>query len=263
MIIIKEKILIKNYKKKIKENDIINKEDKKKEYLSKSKLDDFELNNLEYEDALMFDKRSFIQMFWSVLKREHILLFTFFFHNDYNLYYAKNARFIFLLATDMAMNVFFFSDETMKKIYLSYGEYDFVQQIPQIIYSKLLSNLIEVFLCFLMLTDKHYYQIKALTKSDKKEIFDIIKCARTKLIIFFVFTFLVFLFYWYLVTAFCAVYINTQIIFIKNSLLSYAFGFITTFIIYFFPSLLRYISLRCKCCNLKFMYTLSEIIPIF
>ena len=246
-----------------KENDIINKEDKKKEYLTKAKLDDFELNNLDYEEALMFDKRSFIQMFWSVLKREHILLFTFFFHNDYNLYYAKNARFIFLLATDMAMNVFFFSDETMNKIYLSYGEYDFVQQIPQIIYSKLLSNLIEVFLCFSMLTDKHYYQIKALTKSDKKEIFDIIKCARTKLIIFFVFTFLVFLFYWYLVTAFCAVYINTQIIFIKNSLLSYAFGFITTFIIYFFPSLLRYISLRCKCCNLKFMYTLSEIIPIF
>ena len=78
------------------------------------------------------------------------------------------------------MNVFFFSDETMNKLYLSYGKYDFVQNIPQIIYSKLVSNIIEVFLCFLSLTDKHYYQIKALTKNDKIEIFGIIRCTRKK-----------------------------------------------------------------------------------
>ena len=246
-----------------KEKDIVNKEDKKQQYLRKAKLDNFELNNLDYEEALIFDKRNYLKMYWSVLKREHIIIFTFFYHNDYNLYYAKYAKFIFLLATDMAMNVFFFSDETMNKLYLSYGEYDFVQQIPQIIYSKLVSNLIEVFLCFLMLTDKHYYQIKALSKSDKKEIFDIIKCARAKMIIFFIFTFLVFLFCWYLVTAFCAVYVNTQIIFIKNSLSSYALGFFTPFIIYLFPCLFRLISLRCKCCKSKCMYTLSEIIPFF
>ena len=245
------------------ENVIINKEDTKKEYLKNYELENFELNNLEYEDALVFDKRNFFKMYCSILKREHIIIFTFFFHNDYNLYYAKYARFIFLLATDMAMNVFFFSDETMNKLYLSYGKYDFVQQIPQIIYSKLLSNLIEVFLCYLMLTDKHYYQIKTLSKSDKKKIFDIIKCAKAKLIIFFVLTFLVFLFYWYLITAFCAVYVNTQMVYIKDSLLTYVFGFFTPFIIYFFPSLFRIISLRCKCGNWKFMYTLSEIIPFF
>ena len=242
---------------------IEDKKAQKEKLLKQSKLDNFELNNLEYEDALVLDKRGFVGMYWSVLKREHMIIFTFFFHNDYNLYYAKFARFIFLLATDMAMNVFFFSDETMNKLYLSYGKYDFVQQIPQIIYSKLLSNFIEVFLCFLMLTDKHYYQIKSLSKNDKKEIFKIIKKARMKLIIFFVFTFLVFIFYWYLITAFCAVYVNTQIVFIKDSLLSYAFGSLTPFIIYFFPVLFRHISLRCKCCEWKCMYTLSEIIPFF
>ena len=144
------------------------------------KLDNFELNNLEYEDALILDQRNFWQIYWSLLKRENILLFTFYFHNDYNLYYVKNARFIFLLATDMAMNVFFFADETMNKLYLSYGEYDFVQQIPQIVYSKLISIILETFVCYLSLTDKHYYQIKALTKSDKVEIFKIIKCTIIK-----------------------------------------------------------------------------------
>ena len=248
---------------KVTELDEIKLGEKDEFHFKKSKLDNYELNKLEYEDALVLDKRNFIQMYWSVLKREHIIIFTFFFHNDFNLYYAKNAKFIFLLATDMVMNVFFFSDETMNKLYLSYGKYDFVQQIPQIIYSKILSNLIEVILCYFMLTDKHYYQIKVLSKSDKKQIFDIIKCARTKLKIFFIFTFILFLFYWYVVTAFCAVYVNTQIAFIKDSLLSSVLGFFTPFIIYLFPCLFRLISLKCKCCNLNFMYTLSEIIPLF
>jgi len=200
------------------------------------KLDNFELNNLEYEDALILDQRNFWQIYWSLLKRENILLFTFYFHNDYNLYYVKNARFIFLLATDMAMNVFFFADETMNKLYLSYGEYDFVQQIPQIVYSKLTSIILETFLCYLSLTDKHYYQIKALTKSDKVEIFKIIKCTRIKLVIFFVFTFIIFLFYLYLVTAFCAVYENTEIVYIKDSLSSFAFGLLLSLIIYLLPT---------------------------
>ena len=231
--------------------------------LKKGKLDNFELNDLEYEEALILDKRNMCQIYWSLLKREHLIIFTFFYHNDYNLYYVKLARFIFLLATDMAMNVFFFSDETMNKLYLSYGKYDFVQQIPQIIYSKLLSNIIEVFLCFLSLTDKHYYQIKSLNKSNKQKIFNIIKIARVKLIIFFVFTFIVFLFYLYLVTAFCAVYENTEMVYLKDSLSSFAFGFLEPFVIYFIPTFLRIISLRCKCIKLNCFYTLSELIPIF
>ena len=80
----------------------------------------------------------------------------------------------------------------------------------------------------------------------------------------------IFYFYFYIVfilldvvTAFCAIYVNTQIAFIKDSLLSSVLGFFTPFIIYLFPCLFRLISLKCKCCNLSFMYTLSEIIPLF
>ena len=134
-----------NSQKSLKDDADIKKSDEIKLQLKNENLEDFELNNLEYEDALKLDKRNFFRIYWSILKREHIIIFTFFFHNDFNLYYVKFAKFIFLLATDMAMNVFFFSDETMNKLYLSYGKYDFVQNIPQIIYSKLVSNIIEVF----------------------------------------------------------------------------------------------------------------------
>ena len=131
------------------------------------KLDDFELNELSYEEALIYDQRTFFQVYLSLLRREHRILFTFFVCHDYNLIYIKLSRFIFLLATDIAMNVFFFSDVTMHKQFLSYGKYDFVQQIPQIIYSTIVSQIIEVFLCYLSLTDKHIYHIKNLEINTK------------------------------------------------------------------------------------------------
>ena len=42
----------------------------------------------------------------------------------------------------MAMNVFFLADETMHKMFLDYGKYDFIQQIPQIVYSTIISKII-------------------------------------------------------------------------------------------------------------------------
>ena len=164
----------------------------------------------------------------------------------------------------MAMNVFFFSDDSMHKIFLNYGKFNFIQQIPQVIYTTIISQLIEVFLCFLSLTDKHIYYIKKIFDSvDKKEIVNILKCIKIKLIIFFIITFILFAFYWYTVAIFCVVYENTQIIFVKDSLLSFLLSIVYPFIIYLVPSVLRIISLRSSQKNLKCLYKLSDIIPFF
>ena len=99
MIIIKEKILIKNYKKKIKENNSRNIDDlkivsKKKiskfssttfmnsEAMEKNQkadnniillknkiMDDFELNNLEFEEALELDSRNYKNILVNIKKR--------------------------------------------------------------------------------------------------------------------------------------------------------------------------------------------------
>ena len=230
------------------------------------KMDDFELNDLEYVEAIDLDKRPFHQIYWVTLKREHSILFTFFSWNDYNLWYIKFVRFIFLVCTDMAMNVFFFSDDSMHKLYLNYGEYDFIQQIPQIIYSTIISQLLEVFLCYLSLTDKHIYEIKRLKNNNqnKIEVLKIIKCINIKLICFFVFTFVMFAFYWYIITAFCAVYQNTQKTFIKDSLSSFVTSLLTPFPLYLLPVTLRIIALKdIQKKRLKFIYKLSDIIPFF
>ena len=70
--------------------------------------DDLELNQLEFNEAILYDKRPFSQIYFSIIKREHKIIFTFFICNDYNLLSIKISRFIFLIATDMTINVFFF-----------------------------------------------------------------------------------------------------------------------------------------------------------
>ena len=166
----------------------------------------------------------------------------------------------------MALNVFFFSDESMHNIYQSGGNYIFFEQLFQMIISTLVSQLLQIFLNYLTMTDIDYYRIKSINKNNirRESIFSIIKCIKCKLIIFYIFTLILFLFYWYVVTAFCAVYENTQKIFITNSLLSFSMGLIYPFVIYFIPTGLRFIALNSKIKKqLKFLYFLSNIIPFF
>ena len=61
--------------------NVINDSNRKNESLfsgkEMKKLDEFELNELEYDKAIFYDKRSFIRTYWDMLCREHIIIFTF------------------------------------------------------------------------------------------------------------------------------------------------------------------------------------------
>ena len=237
---------------------------KKMEKQENEEYDDYQLNKLEYYQAAIYDKRSLLRIYMATLKREHLIIFTFISCKDYNLLYIKLSRFLFLLTGVMAFNAFFFSDDSIHKLFLNYGKYNFLQQIPQIVYSTIISQLIDLFLCFLSLTDKHIYLILSLIKNDKKNlIVKIIKCMNIKLIIFYVFTFIFFVIYWYIITVFCGVYRNTQIHFIKDSIISFSICLAYPFVLYFISALLRICSLRYYKKKLKCLYNLSSTIPIF
>ena len=185
-----------NNSSKINYNDIIitgkNKELIKNNGFNTNKLDDLDLNNLVYEKALDLDKRNFSQIYWSKLKKKHLIIHTFFSHNVHNLIYIKITRFIFLICTNMAMNVIFFFDSSMHKIYLDYGKYNFIPQIPQIIYSSIVSLTIETLIGILSSTDNNIYQIKQIEEYNPKIIKKVINKIKTKLIIFFIITFIFF-----------------------------------------------------------------------
>ena len=155
----------------------------------------------------------------------------------------------------------------MHDIYVSKGAYDYIGQLAQMIYSTIISQILQIFINYLTMTDIHYYKIKEASKEknfNQKQILFLINCMKYKTIIFYSFTFLLFLFFWYLISAFCAVYQNTQRIFITDSISSFIMGLIYPFILYLLPAGIRIISLKAKeKKNLKFLYILSDKIPFF
>ena len=229
-------------------------------------LDNFELNNLNYDEACELDNRGFFRTYFSFLMREHLFFFTFFACKDYNLFYVKIERFLTLACIEMTVNGLFFVHETMYGKYIEEEEFTFVQKIPQYLFTLIVSHLIEVILCFMGMTDSHIYQIKALPKKEQngEKVVKIIDRMKNKLKFFYIFTFLLFLFNWYFISAFCAVYQNTQKIFLKDSGISFLTSMLDPFIIYGATALLRYISLL-GCCKKKLgcVYKLSDLIPIF
>ena len=74
----------KNQNKNIKKNNlvinskILNTENDQEKIRNSKDLDMYELNELNYADACELDNRGFCKTYWSVLMREHLVLFTFF-----------------------------------------------------------------------------------------------------------------------------------------------------------------------------------------
>ena len=246
----------------------VKKPPKEKEKVEENKniYDDYELNHMEYKEALKEDKRSFWQIYWSILKRDQLILFGFASWNDYNLYYVKIVRFLFTILTLMAMNGFLYADKSIHYLYLNGVKYNFGKQILQIVLSIIITHVMEILLCFLSLTDRHIYEIKGLPKREAtaEKIFEILRKMRIKLIIFYIMVVLISLFYWYFISAFCAVYHNTQGLYILDCVLSFIFFSIDPFIIYALVTLLRVLSFK-KLGNkkIKLLYTISRLFPIF
>ena len=84
-----------------------------------------------------------------------------------------------------------------------------------------------------------------------------------KLIFFYIFTFIFFFIYWYIITVFCGIYRNTQITFIKDSIISFSISLAYPFFLYLISAGLRICSLRDSHKRSKFLYKLSDIFPLF
>ena len=124
------------------------------------KYNEYELNSLSYEDALKSDFRSFSQYYFSFLKNNNLLLFSFYPIKDYNSQIIKIFLFFFFFSSNFTINALFFTDKTMHKIYIDEGSFNLNYQIPQIIYSSLISGVINALIKYLSLTEKKVISIK-------------------------------------------------------------------------------------------------------
>ena len=231
----------------------------------KQKIDfnDEEINSLEYDKALIFDKRSFLQYYFSLIKRKNSLIFTFYVKDDFNIVIIKIALFIFSFSLYFVVNTLFFKDETIHKIFEVKGKFDIIVHLPQIIYSTIISVIVNKLMKILALSEADLIKLrKHSPKKIYEELNKMIRCLKIKLNIFWPLSLLFMLFFWYYISCFCAVFQNTQRILIKDIILSFILSLIYPFGLSLLPIPLRLISLHNKQKKRNWLYKLSNYIAL-
>ena len=213
-----------------------------------------ELNGLDYEDYKKMEKRNFCQIMWSLFKNNYDFYSSFFmFHKeDYKIYSIKVMTYINTLLLSLVINISFYTDDTMHKIYIDNG--DSIERLPIIFltnaFSLIPSILFEIFFSsypdyFIDLKTNMDYDDEEINKKAKKYYRGLI----IRIIIFCIFSIPFDLFCWYYISCFFAVYLNTQ----KSIFIDFILEFLISIISCIFLSFL-YTVIKCcfiKCCSSK------------
>ena len=228
--------------------------------LKKNKLyfNDYEMNTFLYKEALKYDIRTYFQYYLSLIRTKHPLIFSFYTYNDYNSKIIKICLFFFSFALYYTVNALFFNDSTMHKIYEDEGVFDIIYQIPQILYSTIICSLVNTAITFFSLTEKKKFEIKKNPSNIEKNLKNLSKYLIIKFSLFYLLSFILLFLFWYYLSCFCAVYRNTQIHLIKDTLISFGLTMIYPFISHLFPGIFRIFSLKKS--NREFIYKLSKIL---
>ena len=151
----------------------------------------------------------------------------------------------------------------MHNIYINNGNFDITFQLPQILYSTIITSFINIILKSLSLSENSILKIKNENEKEYiKKSKEIEKCLKIKFIIFFIFSFLFMIFFWYFISCFCAVYKNTQSILKKDTLLSFGLSMIYPFGINLIPGIFRIPALRNEKRNKNCIYNFSKIVAL-
>ena len=250
-----------------KDNNINNKDNKDNNITTKNqdnnnsnyeKYNDYELNNLNYNEAVLYDKRTYLQYYFSLIKRENLLIFAFITNNDYNPKIIKISIFSVSLILFWAINTIFIDSYVIHDLY-AYGEvFHFVYQLPQIIYADIISGILITLIKFAFLSETNLLQIKKVKEKGQIHIYKskIINYVKCKFILLFVVNFILLFFFWFYVGLFCSVFRNTQIYLIERTLISLLFYLLYPFILCLLPGIFRIPALKSikkdKFCLYKF-----------
>ena len=229
------------------------------------KFSDIELNTMKYKKALLYDKRTFMQYYLVLLKKYHLVFFSFYFQKDYNPQIIKIFLFFFFFSIHFTTNALFFDDSTMHKKYEDKGNYNWVYQLPSIFYSSLISDSINSLILYLALSEKDIIKLKN-KKNNKnldakiKKTFNLLKI---KFALFFIVSFIILLICACYIICFCGVYNNTQIHLIKDTMSSFVLSLIYPFGKYLIISFLRIYALRDKNKDKSYIYSTSQFFEDF
>jgi len=224
-------------------------------------LKEDELNFGNYNQIEGKDSRTPLKMFWSFLKFKQIILYSFY-TTDKNLRILKISVFILFVSFYMAFTALFFNDEIMRAIYIYKGNTDAAVHIPNIILSSICSIIMSFIVRLLTYNERTINEIiiekSPENKIDKLELAK--RSSRIKTIVFFSVSSFIIMVCWYYVSAFCAVFKNSQGHYLINTLVSFIICMLWPLVTSWITVGLRKLSLNKKSPTL---YKVSQIVSLF
>ena len=251
--------ILKKHKTNSKDKLILDKVEKVMEYK------DDEINALSYSLALIHDKRTYWQYYISLLKTRHNFIFSFFQHNNYNSTIIQIDLFVVGFSLYYTVSALFYNDDTMHNIYVSNGAFDIAYQLPKILYSSIISMLLNILLKLLALSNDKVLKFK----QNKSEVNinergeNLKKLLSIKFLLYFIISFIFLTFFWYYISMFGAIYRNTQFHLLKDTALSFILSLIYPFGIYLIPGFFRLPALADPNKKKERLYKFSQILQLF
>ena len=203
------------------------------------------LNNYEYDLAIKYDNRTFWRILFIVMISKNNILNTFILRFPLESQPLRICLLIFSYTSDLALNTLFYFSNNISYKYHYKGNNKFWYILFNNILISIISTVLSLILgsVLKMMTDsknsienEFKEEEKKLRKDNKysvsnerkKEILEKINntlnCLKIKMIIFVILDFIILLFFFYFVSAFCEVYQNTQISWISDAVVSIIFS---------------------------------------
>ena len=160
------------------------------------------------------------------------------------------------------MNGLFFNDATIHNVYESKGLFDVSYQLPLIVYSSLISMFLSSLVQMLGLSNDAISDFKQDKETDdvNERGQKLIKKLKIKFILFFILSYILLIAFWYYISMFNAVYINTQYLLLEDTLMAFGLSQVTPFVLYLIPGLFRIPSLTAS--NRKWLYKFSKLFTL-
>ena len=229
-------------------------------------FDNDDLNELNFDEAKLFDKRNFCKYYCFMIQISNIIVNTFCRCADFNLFHVKLGLLLFLFPINLTFNAFFFTSKEIQSVYInkiSDISIDF-KSLARSLFSSIFSTIILVLLKLICLT---HHSVRKLKNNEnlediKVQSVKVLKCVRVRISLYYIFSLIFLLIFGFYVSCFCAIYENTQLILIESMATSWFLSLLYPFAICFLTSIFRIGSLKCGKRGISCCFKINKILQM-
>ena len=222
-----------------------------------------EINEMDYDEAIMHDKRNICFIFVSLLRQKQNLINTFCFYDPLKPFSIKLLILIFNFSCYFVINGFLYNEEYISNKLTNDEQkslFDYLSDsMKRIIYTSVIGGLISFIIGIVFNIENKIENAIKKNKSNiiilRGEISQIYKCNKIILLVYIIVQFIIMTFFTIYIFCFCYVYPNNTLDWIKSSLIVIGIMQSLSFLTIFFVSIIKYIGIHC---HNKLCFTINK-----